>query len=70
MCQNDQYPFHKKCSNTDYFPALYFPVFGLNTEIYSVALVFSANIGKHRPEKNCLYGKVSQSDNDVVRSDT
>ena len=34
------------------FPGLYFPIFRLNTEIYTVICVFSPNTGKYRPEKN------------------
>ena len=33
------------------FSGPYFPVFGLNTEIYSVNYVFSPNTGKYGPEK-------------------
>ena len=32
----------------EFFSGLYFPVFGLNTEIY---FVFSPNTGKYGPEK-------------------
>ena len=35
----------EKCPNTQYFP-----VFGLNAEIYEVNSVFSPNTGKYRPE--------------------
>ena len=35
------------------FSSLYFPVFGLNSEIYGVnhSEIFSPNAGKYRPEK-------------------
>ena len=33
------------------FSGLYFPVFGLNTEIYEVNIYFSPNTGKYVPEK-------------------
>ena len=37
------------------FSGPYFPVFGLNTEIYGVNSVFSPNAGKYGPEKtSCL----------------
>ena len=37
----------EKCPNMDFFSGLYFPAFGLNTEIS----VFSENAGKCGPEK-------------------
>ena len=39
-------PLREKCPNTEVIPGLYFPVFGLKTDIYSVNLVFSANTEK------------------------
>ena len=41
----------RKMSKYGVFPGPYFPVFGLNTEIYEVFYVFSPNTGKYRPEK-------------------
>ena len=41
------------------FSGPYFPVFGLNTEIYSV---FSQNTGSYRPEKNSIFSHFSRSE--------
>ena len=40
----------EKCPNTDLFLRPYFPVFRLNTEVYSVNLHIHSNIGKYGPE--------------------
>ena len=37
------------------FPGPYFPVFGLNTEIYSVNLCIQCKYGKMRTRKNCAF---------------
>ena len=40
-----------KCTNMEFFSGPYFTVFGLNTEIYSVNLLFNLNKGKYGPAK-------------------
>ena len=40
------------------FYGLYFPVFGLNMEIYSVNLLFSLNTGKYGSEKTPYLGTI------------
>ena len=39
----------------------YFPVFGLNTEIYGVISVFSPNTGKYGPETTPYLDTISRS---------
>ena len=43
------------------FPGPYFPVFGINTEIYFVYPEFSQNTGKYGAEKNSVFGHFSRS---------
>ena len=47
---------YKKYPNTDFFSGLYFHVFGLNTEIYSVTLRIQSKYGKIRTRKNSVLG--------------
>ena len=58
----------KNHGNIDYgyvqirsFSGLYFPVFGLNTEIYSVNLCIQSEYEKIRTRKNSLFGQFSCS---------
>ena len=43
------------------FSGLYFPLFGLNTEIYSVNLGIQSAYGKIRPRKTSVFGQFSHS---------
>ena len=43
------------------FSGLYFPLFGLNTEIYSVNLGIQSEYGKIRPRKTSVFGQFSHS---------
>ena len=47
--------------NSGVFSGLYFPVFGLNTEIYSVILHIQSKHGKIWTIKNSLFGPFSHS---------
>ena len=51
----------EKCPNMEVFFGLYFPVFGLNTEIYSVNLVIQSKYGKIRARKSSIFGQFSYS---------
>ena len=42
---------HEKMSKYEYFFRSYFPLFGLNTQIYSVNLLIQYEYKKYRPEK-------------------
>ena len=50
-----------KVSKYGVFSALYFPVFGLNTEIYSVNLDIQSKYRKIRTRKNSAFGHFSRS---------
>ena len=50
-----------KLSKTEIFSGPYFPIFGLNTEIYGVN-IFRPNIGKYGPEKTPFFRHFSCSD--------
>ena len=52
----------EKCPNTEYFPGPYFPVFGLNTEIYGVNLRIQFKYGKKRTRKTSVFGHFLRSD--------
>ena len=51
----------EKCPNTEYFPGPYFPVFGLNTEIYGVNLRIQSKYRKIRTRNNSVFGLFSRS---------
>ena len=53
----------EKCPNTEFFSGPYFPVFGLNTEIFSVSLRIYSECGKIRTRKNSTSGHFSRSVN-------
>ena len=57
--------------NSGVFSGLYFPVFGLNTEIYSVILHIQSKHGKIWTIKNSLFGPFSHSNSnhwDIILS--
>ena len=51
----------KKCPNTEFFLVPYFPVFGLNTEIYGVNRRIQFEYRKMRARKNSVFGHFSRS---------
>ena len=51
----------EKCPNTEFFSGPYFPVFGLNTEIYSLNLRILSEYEKIRTIKNSVFGHFSRS---------
>ena len=51
----------EKCPNKEFFCGPYFPVFGLNTEIYEVNLHIQSEHGKIRTRKNSVFGHFSHS---------
>ena len=51
-----KYLLREKCSGH------YFPIFGLNTEIYGVNLRVQSEYGKIRTRKNSIFGHFSRSD--------
>ena len=51
----------EKCENTKFFSCPYFPVFGLNTEIYSVNLHIYSAYRKIRTRKNSVFGHFSHA---------
>ena len=51
----------EKCPNTEFFSGPYFPVFGLNREIYSVNIRIQFEYGKKRTRKNSVFGHFSRS---------
>ena len=50
----------EKCPNTD-FSGLYFPLFGLNTEIYSVNIRIPSEYGTIKTRKNSIFEHFSHS---------
>ena len=55
-----------KVSKYGVFSGLYFPVFGLNTDIYFVNLCINYGCRKIRTRKNSVFGHFSRSDQDKV----
>ena len=51
----------EKCPNTEFFSGPYFPVFGLNAEIYGVNLHIHSEYRKRRTRKNSVFGHFSRS---------
>ena len=51
-----------KVSKYGVFSGPYFPVFGLNAEIYGVNLPIQSKYGKIRTRKNSVFGHFSRSD--------
>ena len=51
-----QVSLREKCLNTEFFSGPSFPVFGLNTEIYSVNFLIQSKYGKIRTRKNSAFG--------------
>ena len=51
----------EKCPNTEFYSGLYFPVFVLNTNIYSVNLRIQSKYGKIRTRKYSVFGIFSRS---------
>ena len=52
-----------KVSKSGVFSGQHFPVFGLNTEIYSINLSIQSEYRKKRTRKNSVFGQFSHSDN-------
>ena len=52
---------HEKCPHTMFFSGPYFPIFELNTEIYSVNLCIQSEWGKIWTRKNFVFGNFSPS---------
>ena len=59
----------EKVSKYEVFSGLYFPVFGLNTEIYSVKLRIQSKYGKIRTRKNSTFGHPLRGMSDWLRLD-
>ena len=55
----------EKCPNKDFFSGPYFPVFGLNTEIYEVNLRIQSEDRKIPTRKNSVFRYFSRSANSV-----
>ena len=53
----------EKCPNTEFFSGPYFPVFGMNTEIYGVNLRIQSEYSKIQTRKNSVFGYFSRSHN-------
>ena len=56
----------RKVSNYGVFSDPYFPVFGLNTEIYGVNLRIQSEYRKIRTRKNSVFGHISRSANKTL----
>ena len=54
-----QVSLREKCLNTEFFLCPSFPVFGLNTEIYSVNFLIQSKYGIMRTRKNSAFGHFS-----------
>ena len=52
----------ENCPDTDFLSGPYFPVFGLNTEIYSLNLRIQSEYRKIRTRKNSVFGHFSRSE--------
>ena len=64
--RRSSYTLCEKCQNTEFFSGPYFPVFGLNTEIYEVNLCIQSEYGKIRTRKNSIFWHFSRSDIDIL----
>ena len=51
----------EKCPNTEFYSGLYFPVFVLNTNIYSVNLRIQSKYGEIRTRKYSVFGIFSRN---------
>ena len=52
----------EKCPNTEFFSGQYFPIFGLNMEVYSVNLRIQSEYREIRIRKNSVFRHFSRSE--------
>ena len=62
IIKSEDYITARKLSEYGVISGLYFPVFGLNTEIYGVKLRIQSRYRKIRTRNNSVFGHISRSD--------